>query len=106
MMSDVIAQIARAAAELEAELRALLQLEQDAPPSLRDDLDVLPCLLVERFPQLCDERAELRGLLKIGRAARRSEHLSPAVAAAALAMVAEFRAIIARLSARPVVIGV
>jgi hypothetical protein len=100
MMSDVIAQIARAAAELEVELRSLLQLDQDMSPPSQDDAETLPHLLAERFPQLSGERAELRGLLKIGRAARRSEHLSPAVASAALAMTAEFRTMIARLGAR------
>lgn len=106
MMSDVIAQIARAAAELEAEMRALLLTDGEFVVSSNDDFARLPGLLAERYPQLSDERAELHGLLKIGRAAGRSEHLSPAVAAAALAMTAEFRALIARLSARTAAIRI
>jgi hypothetical protein len=99
-MSDVVVQIAREATELAQELRVLLQAGEGTPCLSSDDIETLPHLFAERFPDMSDERAELKGLLKIGRAARRSENLSPAVAAAALAMTAEFRTTIARLGNR------
>ncbi|PKA39900.1 hypothetical protein CWR43_29930 [Rhizobium sullae] len=85
---DNLKEVARLTSLLEDSLQNICTADQRRQ-IMDDNSCELPKVLQVQLDGLIDQAAELRGLLKIGQAARRNEALSPAVISAALVMAEE-----------------
>ena len=96
-MLDTLKEIAWTTRALESELKALLSACAAELGKLDNRTASLTDIFARRFPDKVS-RSELQGVFRIGRAARHNEPLSPVVARATLAIVRDYRSLIADLT--------
>ena len=95
-MLEILQEIASHTKALESELRALLLSDAENDGGLHNRTAMLTDMFAARFPGSVAP-GELQGVLRIGRAARHNEPLSPVVAEATLSIAREYRHVIAAL---------
>lgn len=95
-MLDTLKEIAWTTRALESELKTLLSACAAELGRVDNRTASLTNIFARRFPGRVSP-SELQGVFKIGRAARHNEPLSPAVVRAALAIVRDYRSLIADL---------
>jgi len=96
-MLDTLKEIAWSTRALEAELKALLSACAAELGKVDNRTASLTNIFARRFPGKVSP-SEMQGVFRIGRAARHNEPLSPVVARATLAIVRDYRSLIADLT--------